>query len=230
MTRAEGTRLNGVANSVDNFLDSRNELKLYEWRKMLEYPVDMFNSIIPLVLHLNIPSNNFLSHAFKYHKVFDIVDEKTQEMVSRCCACVYSKEKTLLYTHERKEASGVYHECVFMIGGGSGLKSVDFMDKHIIMGEYFPKNNVDMGEIVPKNIDDMVRHLQGNFAEYVSQEYEWAMVDHPEWFGEEERDEDTVEEGDIEMTEEEEPRLNAQPKALANNACGNAGASASGSA
>ena len=47
---------------------------------------------------------------------------------------------------------------------------------------------------------------------------------------EEERDEDTVEEGDIEMTEEEEPRLNAQPKTLANDACGNVGASASGSA
>ena len=40
MTRAEGTRLNGVANSVassvDNFLDSSTELKLYEWRKMQE--------------------------------------------------------------------------------------------------------------------------------------------------------------------------------------------------
>ena len=105
-----------------------------------------------------------------------------------------------------------------------------FMDKHVIVGEYFPKNNIDMGDVVPEHIDDMVRHLQGNFEEYVSQEYEWAMVEHPEWFGEEERDEDTVEEGDIEMTEEEEPRLNAQPKALANNACGNAGASASGSA
>ena len=60
-----------------------------------------------------------------------------------------------------------------------------------------------MGEIVPKHIDGMVRHLQGNFAEYVSQEYEWAMVEHPEWFGGEERDEDEEEEGDIEMTEEE---------------------------
>ena len=64
-----------------------------------------------------------------------------------------------------------------------------FMDKHVIVGEYFPKNNIDMGEVVPKHIDDMVRHLQGNFEEYVSQEYEWAMVEHPEWFGDEERDE-----------------------------------------
>ena len=87
--------INGVANSVDisvdNFLDSSTELKLYEWRKMLEYPVDMFNSIIPLVLHLSIPSNDCLSYASKYHKVVDIVDEKTQEMV--CCACVYSSER-----------------------------------------------------------------------------------------------------------------------------------------
>ena len=63
------------------------------------------------------------------------------------------------------------------------------MDKHVIVGEYFPKNNIDMGDVVPKHIDDMVRHLQGNFEEYVSQEYEWAMVEHPEWFGDEERDE-----------------------------------------
>ena len=106
--------INGVANSVDisvdNFLDSSTELKLYEWRKMLEHPVDMFNSIIPLVLHLSIPSNDCLSHASKYHKVVDIVDEKTQEMV--CCACVYSSERT--------EALGLYDECVFMMGGGSG--------------------------------------------------------------------------------------------------------------
>ena len=65
-----------------------------------------------------------------------------------------------------------------------------FMDKHVIVGEYFPKNNIDMGDVVPEHIDDMVRHLQGNFEEYVSQEYEWAMVEHPEWFGGEERDED----------------------------------------
>ena len=83
-----------------------------------------------------------------------------------------------------------------------------FMHKHVIIGEYFPKENIDMGEIVPKHIDDMVRHLctynlQGNFPEYVSQEYEWAMVEHPEWFGGEERDEDEEEEGEIEMTEEE---------------------------
>ena len=65
-----------------------------------------------------------------------------------------------------------------------------FMDKHVIVGEYFPKNNIDMGDVVPEHIDDMVRHLQGNFEEYVSQEYEWAMVEHPEWFGDEERDED----------------------------------------
>ena len=78
-----------------------------------------------------------------------------------------------------------------------------FMHTHVIIGEYFPKENIDMGEIVPKYIDDMVSHLQGNCAEYVSQEYEWAMVEHPEWFGGEERDEDEEEEGDIEMTEEE---------------------------
>ena len=80
-----------------------------------------------------------------------------------------------------------------------------FMDKHVIVGEYFPKNNIDMRDVVPKHIDDMVRHLQGNFEEYVSQEYEWVMVEHPEWFGGEERDEneEEEEEGDIEMTEEE---------------------------
>ena len=80
-----------------------------------------------------------------------------------------------------------------------------FMDKHVIVGEYFPKNNIDMGDVVPEHIDDMIRHLQGNFEGYVSQEYEWAMVEHPEWFGDEERDEDEEEEeeGDIEMTEEE---------------------------
>ena len=83
------------------------------------------------------------------------------------------------------------------------------MDKHVIVGEYFPKNNIDMGEVVPKHIDDMVRHLQGNFEEYVSQEFEWAMVEHPEWFGMEERDEENEmeeeeEEEDIQMTEEEE--------------------------
>ena len=83
-----------------------------------------------------------------------------------------------------------------------------FMHKHVIVGEYFPKNNNDMGDVVPEHIDDMVRHLQGNFEEYVSQEYEWAMVEHPEWFGMEERDEqneiqEEEEEEDIEMTEEE---------------------------
>ena len=82
-----------------------------------------------------------------------------------------------------------------------------FLDKHVIVGEYFPKNNIDMGDVVPEHIDDMIRHLQGNFEGYVSQEYEWAMVEHPEWFGMEERDEDEAEEEeeeeDIEMTEEE---------------------------
>ena len=86
-----------------------------------------------------------------------------------------------------------------------------FMDKHVIVGEYFPKNNIDMGDVVPEHIDDMIRHLQGNFEGYVSQEYEWAMVEHPEWFGDEERDEDEEEEEEeegegeenIEMTEEE---------------------------
>jgi hypothetical protein len=36
----------------------------------------------------------------------------------------------------------------------------------------------------------------------VSPEFEWAMVEHPEWFGAEERDEE-MEEGDQEMLEEE---------------------------
>ena len=43
---------------------------------------------------------------------------------------------------------------------------------------------------MPEHIDDMVIHLQCNFEEYVSHQYEWSMVEHPEWFGGEERDED----------------------------------------
>ena len=108
------------------------------------------------------------------------------------------------------------------------------MDEHVIVGEYFPKNNIDMGDVVPEHIDDMVRHLQGNFEEYVSQEYEWAMVEHPEWFGDEERDEDEEmeeeEEGEgeenIEMTEEEGiahwQMMRAQMREEVS-ACGNAG-------
>ena len=61
-----------------------------------------------------------------------------------------------------------------------------FMDKHVIVGEYFPKNNIDMGDVVPEHIDDMVEHLQGNWEYYVSTEYDWARVEHPEWFGGEE--------------------------------------------
>jgi len=65
-----------------------------------------------------------------------------------------------------------------------------FMDKHVIVGEYFPKNNIDMGDVVPEHIDDMVEHLQGNYEYYVSEELKWARVEHPEWFGGEEIDED----------------------------------------
>lgn len=82
--------INGIANSVDNFLDSSTELKLYEWRKM-QYLVDMFNSIIPLVLHLNIPSNNCLSHASKYHKVVDMVKNTRNGVL--CVLCTVAKEK-----------------------------------------------------------------------------------------------------------------------------------------
>ena len=38
-----------------------------------------------------------------------------------------------------------------------------------------------MGDVVPDHIDDMVIHLQCNFEEYVSHQYEWSMVEHPEW-------------------------------------------------
>ena len=90
------TAIIGVANSVDNFLDSSTELKLYEWRKMLEHPVDMFNSIIPLVLHLSIPSNDCLSHASKYHKVVDIVDEKHKKWcVVRVCTVAKEKKPSV---------------------------------------------------------------------------------------------------------------------------------------
>jgi regulator of replication initiation timing len=34
-----------------------------------------------------------------------------------------------------------------------------FMHKHVIIGEYFPKDNIDMGEIVPKHIDDHPKSL-----------------------------------------------------------------------